>query len=253
MKLIGDVGTVTFPEHCTIQPCASIMPFLVSPLILPKSRTRFPIILSPSSSALPPLLTLSGIATCVRAQINRILALPSLLGVTRCTDIRAPSRLSDIDSDNATPTRGDWEGCYAVTDLQSGYHPPSIPEADLPPSAGPIQIQQRTRHNLRPSDPSHTVINETDLDRDHGQHHQAISSATQYQANSTDGELLHSPDSGRDGDGDEGSVSCLVAGLYTRCSAFDSAAGYYMRMRGVQQAWTISIAFSTLRFLEHLG
>ena len=162
----------------------------------------------------------------VRVQIDRVLALPSLLEVPRPVD--TPSSLSpDNDSDNATLTRGEREGGDAVNDLLPGYPlvvPPQTPRAN---SVRPLQIRNRiperqhTRHTVSPSDPPPSVINHPDLDRDHRKYCQATSLTVQSKANSTDGDLSF-PDSKRDADGvgRNHQVSCLVTGLYTRCSLF---------------------------------
>jgi len=160
-----------------------------------------------------------------------------LLGVTRGIGTLGPSLSADIDSDNTIPTHGDREGCHAVNDLQLGHplvHPLSTSEANHLPCVSPLQIPnqvpvwQHTRHSLRPSDPTPAVINHTGLDRDHRQHHQLTSLAIQSRVNSTDGDLPSSPHSKRDMNADGGNreVSCLVAGLYTRCSAFGPVGGY---------------------------
>jgi hypothetical protein len=84
------------------------------------------------------------------------------------------------------------------------------------------------RHALRPSDPSPAVINRADLDPDHSRHRQSTSLAIQPCAASTDGDPPSSPGSNydRDGDGGKGEVSCLVAGLYKRCSVFHPLGDY---------------------------
>jgi hypothetical protein len=74
------------------------------------------------------------------------------------------------------------------------------------------------RHTVQPSDLTPSVINlPQDLDRDHSKNHQdqATSLTIHPRATTTDGDLS-SPDSNRDGN--DCQVSCLVAGLYTRCS-----------------------------------
>ena len=217
------------------------MPFLVIP---PGTPTYFPIICPPLfpslfrlwSLCLPPF----GTATSIRTQIDRILAFPSLLGVARCADTRRPSLSPDIDDDNhnAVPTRGDGEDCHAVNDLQPGCplvdSPGPMPEANRFPFRSPMQTRnqmpawQHTRHLLHPSDPTPAVINCADLDRDHRQHHQLPPLPIHSRANSTGGDLPSSPSQKHDRNRDGGycEVSCLVAGLYTRCSAFDSVRGY---------------------------
>ena len=168
--------------------------------------------------------------TSVRVQIDRILALPSLLGVPRCVDTPQLLLSTDNDRDTTTQTHGDREGSNAVNDLlpaRSLVVPPQIPQANLVSS---IQIRNRTpgrqhtRHAVRPSDPPPSVINHPVLDRDHCEHHQTTSLIIQSRANSTDGNLS-SPDSNRDGynEGKNCGVSCLITGLYTRCSLFHSA------------------------------
>lgn len=165
-------------------------------------------------------------AACVRAQIARILALPSLLGIAPCIDTQEPSLPVDIDGDNATPAHSDREGCHAVTDLRP-VHPPSMPEVNpfLPVSFTQTQHQlsvwQHSRHRFHPSDPTPTMINRTDPDHDQSQHHRATSPPIPSRTGSTDEDLLSYPES------DDGilSVSCLIAGLYTRCSVFDLAGG----------------------------
>lgn len=121
--------------------------------------------------------------------------------------------------------------------------PPSIPEPSRFPSVSPVRarnqipVWQHTRHKLHPSDPTPAVINHPDLDRDHRQHHQPTSLPIQSHGSSTNGDLLSSPGSKRDSDGDGANreVSCLVTGLFTRCAA----AGYIYAGVWVKQAWTI--------------
>ena len=72
------------------------------------------------------------------------------------------------------------------------------------------------------------MISPTGLDPDHRQHHQLTPPSILSRPNSTDGDLLSSPHSkrDRDGDGENCEVSCLVTGLYTRFPAFGSARGW---------------------------
>ena len=180
----------------------------------------------PSHVSPPLLTTVPHAAASVRAQINRILAFPSLLGVSRCTEARGPSLPVDIDNDNATPARSDGEGCYAVTDLQTGHfladssHEANLfPSVSLPNPRNRIPVQQRARHRLHQSDTSPATINQADPDCDRGQCYQPTPLAHPSRSNSA---VPNSPDSGPDRDIYEGnrSVSCLVAGPYTRCPAF---------------------------------
>ena len=200
------------------------------------------------------------IVPSVRAQIDRILALPSLLGVSRAASARTSSLSQVIDIDNTTPTRGDREGCDAVNDLQS-MHPlvdnPLMPETDHLSLPSPSQIRnqipvwQPTRHSLRPSDPPSSVINNPGLDRDHPKHHQPAILTIQQRANATDIEELSSPDSKHDafGDGGNSEVSCLVAGLYTRCSPFDFAGGYHTFV----STWDLAVVDCVLFFSMDCG
>jgi len=166
--------------------------------------------------------------------------LPSLLGIAGCVNTRGHTLSTDIDSDNAL-TRGDEEECHAVNDLQPGrprVDSPPMPEANHFPRVNHIQtrnqipVWQHTRHSLYPSDPTPAVIKP---DPDHRQQRQPSSTAIQSRANSADGDHPSSTDPNRDRDGDGGNceVSCLVAGLYTRCSAVDSVGGcIYAGVRG---------------------
>ena len=212
------------------------MPFRVSPLIPPKSLAPSPIICS--SHVSPALLTtVPHAAASVRAQIDRILAFPSLLGVSRCTQVRRPSLPTEIDNDNATPAPSDGEGSHAVTDLQTGHFlADSLPETNLFPRVSPpnprnqIPVRERTRHRPHLSDPSPATINRADPDRDRGQCYEPTPLAHPSRSNSA---VPNSPDSGPDGDICEGNrpVSCLVADPCTRCPAclFPCC----MRVRGV--------------------
>ena len=89
------------------------------------------------------------------------------------------------------------------------------------------------------------------LDHDHRQQRQPSPPAIQSRVNSADGDLPRSPDSSRDRDGDGGNceVSCLVAGLYTRCSAVDSAGGR-ARSRGAPDH---IVLYNALRFPDRPG
>ena len=181
--------------------------------------------------------------------------MPSLLGLIPA---RGPSPPPDIDNHNVASTRGNGEGRYAVNDLQPVHplvHPPPTPEANHLPSQTRHQVPtgQRTRHSLHPSDPNSALINRTDLDRDHRKHHKLPSLAIQSCPNTTGGDTLSSPDSKRDRDGDGGysEVSCLVAGLYTRCSPFVSMGGCTHACVWVYPAQTVFVSFNTLCFPKH--
>ena len=250
MKQIHDTGIVPFPEcnPSLVSPsCHSSCPIDPSEI-----AHTFPIICS--SHVSPALLTtVPRAAASVRAQIDKILAFPSLLGVSRCAGARRPSLLADIDNDNATPAPGDGEGCHAVTDLQTGHFPAdSLPEATLFPRVSPPKarnqtpVRQRIRHRLHPSDPSPTTINRADHDRDRGQCHQPTPLAHPFRSNSA---IPNSPDSGPDRDIYEGNppVSCLVADNYTRCPAC-LIPWMYAGVWGFSEAWRTLVLINTLRF-----
>lgn len=165
----------------------------------------------------------TSIATSMRAQIDRILALPSLLGVTRRLHTQPSPLLADIDNDNISLTHGDREGHNAVNDSLS-VNPlmdtGAAPEATSPLPVNSIQIRkqiqglQYTRHSPQPSDSSPSVIN-PDHCRDHRQRHQPTPIAIQSTATSTD-RNLSSPDSNPlwQLDGWNREVSSFIPGLY---------------------------------------